>query len=118
MRPTYRIYEDFERKFEQPGYSATEISNAAPKEGKLVHADAIRRYVSENSDLAIDLKKARINLSGSNIGSLIPESKLAALMEGMEMGGTAEDLIRKLKHSRKVAASNPNQKNRASRKYR
>jgi len=96
---TKRIRREFEGRY-GPGYSATEISNAAPQEGKIVHADAIRRYVSENSDLAIDLKKTKINLRGSNLGSPIPESKLAALMEGMGIGGTVEELTGRMEFQR------------------
>ena len=95
MKILDRIHMEFEERY-GPGYSATEVSNAAPQEGKTVHADAIRRYISKHSDLAIDLKKAKINLRGSNIESLIPESKLAALMEGMSIGGTTEGLIERM----------------------
>ena len=99
MKILDRIHREFKEKY-GPGYSATEVSNAAPQEGKTVHADAIRRYISKHSDLAIDLKKAKINLRGSNIESLIPESKLAALMEGMGIRGTVKGLIEKLEFQR------------------
>lgn len=99
MKHLDRIHREFKERYGS-GYSATEVSNAAPQESKTIHADTIRRYVSKHSDLAIDLKKAKINLRGSNIGSLIPKSKLAALMEGMGIEGTIEGLIERMEFQR------------------
>ena len=99
-RPIDRIYEEFKEKKEEPGYSATEISNAISQNHRTVHADAIRRYILENRDLAVDLKRAGINLRGSNVQHLIRESRLAALMEGMSIGGTTEGLIERMTSQR------------------
>lgn len=115
--PIVRIREDFEKRFEQPGYSADEISNATTHFGRRVSKERIRSYAGKEG-LRTDLQKAGIDLTGTKTRYLIPNSSLGTLMKGTEIGGTVEELVEELERSRDVAASDPNRRNRASRKYR
>jgi len=110
-RPIDRIRRDFENKY-GPGYATSEILNAAHSSGRRPNSDVIKDYASKN-DLGIDLKSTDIDLTGSNVRFLIPRSNLGTLIEGLEMGGTVEELVERLERSREIASSNPNQRNRA-----
>lgn len=120
MRAIDRIRGDFEREFGEPGYSTTEISNATFQGDMTIYPDAIKRYVSEHDGLAVDLTQGKgVDLTGSKVRILIPESKLAALMGGVGIEGTVEGLIERMEFQRKKPgnARNRNISKRVSRSH-
>ena len=112
-----RIRRDFERERKEPGYSANEFSAASTYFGRTPHPDTIKAYASEHG-LSVDLKRdTNLNLKGSPIQALIPESNLEALMEGMKVYANIEEFIEKLKFSRKNTGVNRKNRNSRSSRY-
>jgi len=104
MKTIERIRGDFEEKAKQPGYSVDEFIRVAASFGSTLYTRTVRAYASEN-DLRRDLRKMRINLTGSSAIYLIPESKLEALMEGMGVRATVEDFQEELELQRERASA-------------
>jgi len=98
-RPIDRIRGKFKEKRGEEGYSVDEFIIAAASFDSTLYTRTVRLRASENG-LRVDLRKMRINLKGSSAIYLIPESKLEALMDIMEVEATVEDFQEELESQR------------------
>ncbi len=85
----------FRKKFGERGYTAMQVSLALRDFDWIDHRKytdrKIRRHV-KNNNLVVDLKEAGIQNPVGSIRYLVKESDLEALIAGMKMGVSVEDM--------------------------